>query len=137
VRLHFGIEEVPYAEGQENTGDVAEILEAKFGVMQTFADQNQDDIAEMIANGLAGSLESIMAGAPPEFNVFGQAMSDIESRFVDYIDHEEHGIQTKAKESPKGGARKKRQYKKASSKITFVDSGLYRGNFKAWVSDDR
>ena len=137
MKLHLGVDEVPYAEGQQNTGEVAEILEAKFGVMQKFADQNIDEIAVMIENGLAGSLESILAGAPPEFNVFGQAMADIESRFQDYIDREEHGIQTKSKQSPKSGARKKRQYRKASDKVTFVDSGLYRGNFKAWVSDGR
>ena len=133
--LHLGVVEVPYAEDGQDTGDVATILEEKYGIMQGFADKNIDQITEMIEDGVAGAIESVMAGAPENFDVFGSAMSNIEDRFHDYIDNEEHGIRTKSKESPKAGARKKRQYRRVESKTTFVDSGLYRLNFKAWVGD--
>jgi hypothetical protein len=135
MKLSLGVVEVPYADitGQD-TGEVASLLEAKYGVMQGFVDRNMDHIAGSIEDGIAGALESVLAGAPENFNVFGSAMSNIEDRFHDYIDREEHGIRTKAKDEPKAGARKKRQYRKASGKTTFVDSGLYRNNFKAWIN---
>jgi hypothetical protein len=131
--LSLGVIEVPYADGHQETGDVAQILEDKFGVMQKFADQNIEPICEFIADGVAGALESVLAGAPEGFDVFGSAMSNIEDRFQEYIDNEEHGIPTKAKQTPKAGARKKRQFRRVTHKTTFVDSGLYRNSFKAWV----
>lgn len=131
--LHLGVEVVPYATTGQDTGEVAEILESKFAVMETFVNQNIEAITADIENGIQGALENVLAGAPETFNVFGSAMEDIQDRFHKYIDLEEHGIKTKAKESPKAGARKKRQYRKVTHKTTFVDSGLYRLNFKAWV----
>jgi hypothetical protein len=133
--LHLGVEDIAYADGPQKTSDVAEILEEKFHVMQIYADQNEDRIAQFIEDGVAGALESVLAGAPINFDVFGSAIANIEDRFIEYIDGEEHGIKTKSKESPKAGARKKRQYKKVTNKTTFVDSGLYRNNFKAWVDN--
>ena len=133
--LHLGVVEIPYADSDQETGDVAEILESKFHVMQIFADQNSDKIAEFIEDGVAGALENILAGAPSSLDVFGSSMSNIEDRFNEFIDNEEHGIQTKAKSAPKAGARKKRQYRQVTHKTTFVDSGLYRNNFRAWVAE--
>ncbi len=133
--LHLGVMEVPYADDGKDTGEVATILEEKYGIMQGFADRNIEQITEMIEDGVAGAIESVMAGEPESFDVFGSAMANIEDRFHDYIDNEEHGIRTKAKDAPKAGARKKRQYRKVADKTTFVDSGLYRLNFTAWVSN--
>jgi len=137
MKLVLGVVDIPYADkGRQSTGDVAEILEEKFEVMGIFAEQNEQKIAGFLEGGLAGALENIMAGAPEGFDVFGSAMSNVEERFTEFINGEEHGIRTKAKQAPKAGARKKRQYVAVTNKITFVDSGLYRGNFKAWVKND-
>lgn len=133
MKLILGVVEVPYAEGRQDTGEVAEILEAKFHVMQIFVDQNLELITNDIADGVLGAMESALMGAPPGHDMFGSAMANIEDRFHGYIDREEHGIKTKAKDAPKAGARKKRQYRQVTSKTTFVDSGLYRNNFKAWI----
>jgi hypothetical protein len=133
MKLVLGVVEVPYAEGREDTGEVAEILEGKFHVMQTFVDMKMDQIVGFIENGIVGALESQLLGAPAGHDTYGSAMSEVEELFHTYIDKEEHGIQTKAKLAPKAGARRKRQYRQVASKITFVDSGLYRNNFKAWI----
>lgn len=137
MKISLGVMEIPYADDGKNTGEVAEILEGKFHVMQIFADKNLDKIAGYIEDGIAGALESVAAGAPENFNVFGSAMENITDRFHEYIDNEEHGILTKEKKygTQKAGARKKRQYRKATNKTTFVDSGLYRNNFVAWVNN--
>lgn len=132
--LHLGVDDLPYAEkGSDTTGDVAEWLENKFGVMQIFADDNQAKIAAYLEDGLAGAMESVLAGAPENFDVFGSAMNKIKARFSDFIDLEESGVVTKAKQAPKSGPRKKRQYRKVDAKTTFVESGGYRNSFMAWV----
>jgi hypothetical protein len=133
VKISLGVVELPYAEGGKSTGDVAEILEKKYGILQGFADRNIEQIADFLADGVIGAIESRFAGAPESFDVFAGAMANIEDRFHEYIDREEHGIHTKSKDQPLSGARKKRQYRRVSAKTTFVDSGLYRNNFKAWV----
>jgi len=133
MKLVLGVVEVPYAEGRQDTGEVAEILEAKFHVMQIFVDQNIDAITKHIENGVLGAIESRLMGAPESHDMFGSAMQNIEDDFHRFIDNEESGVKTKAKLAPKAGARKKRQYRRVTNKITFVDSGLYRNNFKAWI----
>ena len=117
--ISLGVVELPYAEDGKTTGDVAEILEDKYDVMQKFADQNIDQIAEYMADSFVGAIESRFAGAPEDFNVFGSAMANIEDRFVEYINKGEHGIITKEKSegTGKAGARKKRQYRKNTNKI--------------------
>lgn len=135
VKISLGVVEVPYAEGGKNTGEVAEILESKFGIMQKFADQNIEQIADFVVDGVLGAIESRFAGAPESFDVFAGAMANIEDRFQEFIDRKEHGIHTKSEDQPLSGARKKRQYRRVSAKTPFVDSGLYRNNFKAWVKE--
>jgi len=133
--LSLGVVDYPYADTGQTTGEVAEILEDKYGVMQKFADQNLDFMAQSITDGVIGAIENAFAGAPQTANVFAEGLSKIEDRFHDYIDHEEHGIRTKSKEKPLSGVRKKRQYRRVTGKTTFVDSGLYRNSFKVWVKE--
>ena len=133
--LHLGVdpEDVAYAEAGVTVGDVAQILEDKFHVMQIFADQNEDKIALFIEDGVAGALESVLSGAPERFDVFGSAMENIKGRFHEYIDGSEHGIKLKKMDAPKAGSRKKRQYRKVTHTLAFYDTGRYEGNFKAWI----
>lgn len=138
MKLHLGVTDIPYAgKGATTTGEVAEYLEKDFHVMQVFFDRNSGFIAESLENGLAGSLEILMMGQTPK-DPFAGAMSKVENRFREYIAQEEHGIMTKQKMQGTGmtGARFKRQYRKAPQKKTvFVETGLYRRNFKSWISE--
>jgi hypothetical protein len=61
--LHFDVTDVPYSTGQ-TTGDVAEILEAKYEVMEHFAKSHEDDIASDLENSLEGELEKPAARCP-------------------------------------------------------------------------
>ena len=133
LTLHLGEVVVPYAEEGKTTGDVAEILEGKYNVMQIFVDQNIRMIADCIQDNLAGAIENMYAGKELGDDIFAGAGSKIEARFREFIDLEEHGIVTKSKLSPISGTRKKRQYRKVSGKTVFWDTGAYSRNFKAWV----
>jgi len=133
--ISLGVIDIPYADGKTTTGDVAEILEDEYHVMQIFADQNLDFMADAIANGLIGAMENAFAGAPQDVDMYASGMEEIKDRFHDFIDNEESGIHTKAKDKPKAGPRKKRQYRKVEAKTTFVESGNYRDSFIAWVKE--
>ena len=65
ITFHLGVIDVPYEDENTTTGDVAEYLEEKYQIMQTFFDRYSNDIADLMANDLAASLENMMAGAPP------------------------------------------------------------------------
>jgi len=135
MRLNLGVIDIPYrnAEGT-STGDVAEILEDKYQVMQRFFDMYDKDIVKDIEDGIAGAIENAFAGQKNP-NLFAGSMSKTEKRFRNYLDKEEHGIQLKKHKAPKAGARKKMQYKKVEHTTAFVSSGLFRLNFKAWIEE--
>jgi hypothetical protein len=65
ITFHLGVIDIPYEDENTTTGDVAEYLEEKYQIMQTFFDRYSNDIADLMANDMAASLENMMAGAPP------------------------------------------------------------------------
>ena len=48
----------------QTTGQVAEILEAKYGILEAFAETYAPQIADAFAHSVAGALESVMMGTP-------------------------------------------------------------------------
>jgi hypothetical protein len=141
VKLHLGVEEIPYtaqdkASGGKGTGDIAEILEAKYAIMGTFADRFGDFIAGELEQSVAKALNSILIGAPPNIDPFAGATANIEDRFKDFISKQEldgvAGVPTKA--ALRGvNHRLKHPYKRRAARASFVDTGLYLSSFKAWV----
>lgn len=124
--------------GSQTTGDVATILEKKYGVMAYFFQQHQAEIAGALEQSLAGTLENIMLGAPPKNNPFGAAEIKIEDAFKLFLDRQEmaghvNGVPTKA--ALRGvNHRLRHPYAKSNSaRPSFIDTGLYQGSFKAWV----
>ncbi|EBL7701084.1 hypothetical protein DCT98_28205, partial [Salmonella enterica] len=63
MKLHLGVMDIPYENENTTTGDVAEILEGKYRIMQTFFDRHGEEIAQMMSNDLAAGLENMLAGA--------------------------------------------------------------------------
>lgn len=138
--LHLGIIELPYAYGDTSmtTGDVAEILEGKYGVIQAWYDHREAVFAEALAEGMAGSLESLLMGAPAHGDPFASATSKMETDFRMFLDSKEidsygiEGVPTQA--ALKGVShRKKQPHKKREPRPSFIDSGLYQSSFRAWV----
>ena len=66
MTLHLGVVDQSYGHaGAKTTGDVAEILEAKYGLFSVFADMQGPGIASEIENSLEGALETMFSAAPP------------------------------------------------------------------------
>lgn len=159
--LHLGVIDIPYVDNSEpksrkksgrpgphkahvkkyknlTTGDVAEILEDKYHVIEHFYENNEEKIAERLENSLAGALESILMGAPLSISAFGMATSAIEDRFKDFLSLKEldalgyPGIPTLA--SLEGVSHRfKNPYAKRPPRPSFIDTGLYQASFKSWV----
>lgn len=140
--LHLGVTEQPYVDSHEGTttGDVAEILEAKYGLFSAFYAVHQQDVADAMANGMAGMLEKIMGGGPAPDDPFKAGMDDVETLFKTFLftgEAERVGIPgTPTKASLK---RKSSRFKTgrnpAAYRPSFIDTGLMEASFKSWVDN--
>jgi len=158
VVLHLGINDIPYvnppeqrkvgkakrgkankpkkAKGQsgaQSTGEVAEILEAKYGILATFAERYGQQIADAFANSAAGALESVMMGTPVN-NPYARAENEVEESMKLFLDLEEMnghpGVPTKA---ALAGVNHRLKRKKGAPRPSFIDTGLYQANLRAWT----
>ena len=157
--LHLGVVDMPYANApkkhqrksggtpNETTGEVAEILESKYGVMEQFFKANEAAIAASLENSIAGALENLLASkgsgltkqilAGPSTGL-GKAESDIKDKFNDFLSLQQvealgiPGVPTKA--ALKGvNHRLKHPYaSKNKRRPSFIDTGLYENSFAAW-----
>lgn len=160
--LHLGVIDLPYVEappasGQRSgkrrpgphkrhakqfanktTGDVAEILEAKYHVMEHFSEIHGEDIVDALGDSLQGAIESLLMGGPPRLDALGSATSKIEDIFKQMLSKGEldalgyPGIPTKAAE--RGVSHRfKRAYVRRQARPSFIDTSLYQSSFKAWT----
>ncbi len=157
--LIFGVSDIPYSEPAEapvkqpkrrakpikpkvqtvtTTGQVAEILEAKYGVMRAFFDRHEADIAKDLEDGVGHALEAVLRGAPPSMDVFGPATQLIGEKFKDFLTNKEMdgmvaGVPTQA--SLLGISHRFKGKRGAPGRPSFVDTGTFEANFRTWVED--
>ncbi len=123
------------------TGDVAEILEARYGIMQMFFLLHGQDIADSLENVIQGKLENLMMGAPISGQMFEEGdFSAIEETFRKFLDNKEMdgragGVPTRA--SLMGvNHRLRHPYSRSNPpRPSFIDTGQFQSAFKVWVSD--
>jgi hypothetical protein len=124
--------------GAQTTGDVAEILEAKYHIVEIFYETHEEDIGEMFAESLSGTLEALLMGAPATLNPFGEATSVIDSSFKDFLSNEEMastgtpGVPTKA---ALRGVNHRLKLKSGPRRPSFIDTGQYQNSFISWVEN--
>lgn len=131
---------MPYAKAHgKTTGDVAQILEAKYGLMQAFVDMHRKVIEHEIETSMARTLETalIRGGKLPRGGPLAGAMSEIEHLFKDALTMQSYdfkiaGVPTAAALAGVSH-RFKRAYVRRPSRPSFVDTGLYMASFRAWV----
>lgn len=160
--LHLGVIDIPYSEppaagpkptkrprkrprksqaakyGNITTGDVAEILEARYHVMELFWELHKNEVAEDLEGSIAGALETFLMGGPIDIDPVGSASSKIEDRFKQMLATKEldslgyPGIPTMA--AQRGVSHRfKRPYVRRAARPSFIDTGLYQSSMKAWV----
>jgi hypothetical protein len=128
------------ANGGQTTGDVAEILESKYGVMDTFAFAHMPDIAKELEGSLAGALETMMMGGGASPNPFASAETAITAMFKNFLATgaiEHMGVEGVPTQAALDGVnhRLKHPYAKSNPRReSFVDTGMYQSHFVAWMS---
>lgn len=135
--LNLGVIDLPYASKDgSTTAQVANILEAKYDVMQTFFDLHQDEIVDSLIESLDGQMDNILNGAPESSNPFADSEAEIEELFkFTYLEQGE--IEGKVSGTPTQAAinRRSARFKSGKGKSgrpSFIDTGLYEKSFKAW-----
>ena len=125
--------------GNLTTGDVAEILEAKYHVMELYWFLHEAQIAADFEESLSGALETFLMGGPIAATGFESALSKMEDSFKQMLSQREldmlgyPGIPTLAAQMGVSH-RFKRPYAKRPPRPSFIDTGLYQASFKAWAS---
>jgi len=145
VKIHLGVIDVPYANqsaapgakvraGEQTTGDVAEWIENKYGVMQFFAESHAAEIQAAVESAIEGSLESRLMGGPEQPNVLAGACSEIESQFRRFLDAREMDgkVAGVATEAAARGVNHRMKVRRGAPRPSFIDTGLYQQSFKAW-----
>lgn len=160
--LHLGVVDLPYTEAPEppsklpkarkgkqrprktrkasvqTTGDVAEVLETKYHIMETFFEVHEEEIAADFAEALAGSLEDLVMGAPPSPRPYAAAESALGARFKTFLETKEMdelatpGVPTKASLR---GVNHRLKIKRGAPRPSFVDTGTYEAAFIAWIDE--
>lgn len=122
----------------KTTGEVAEILEDKYGILDTFAFARLPDIAKSLEESIAGELETLMMGGQPKTNPFQGAESSITTmmkRFISAQEIEHMGVEGVPTQAALDGVnhRLKHPYAKNNERRpSFMDTTLYWQSLRAW-----
>jgi hypothetical protein len=155
--LNLGILDVPYAEGKNSTGDVAEILEKTYSIMALFSLLHGADIIEGLENVMQDRLENLLMGDPGAGDDLAQigpwpnrllsslfpegSLSSIEETFRKMLDNREldgHGPGIPTQASLLGhNPRLLHPYAKGNpSRPSFIATGAYQNSMRVWIAED-
>lgn len=136
ITLHLGVIDIPYEDENTTTGSVAEILEGKYKIMQTFFDRYGEDIARLMSDDLAAGLENTLAGLPLPDDPFAESMSRVHHLFSAFLYNKEmdglKGIPTQR--ALKGISKRFKKKKGPKNRPSFIDTGDFENSMRAWVS---
>lgn len=126
--------------GNLTTGDVAEILEAKYHVMELYWFLHEAQIAADFEESLSGALETLLMGGPIAATGFESALSKMEDGFKQMLSQREldtlgyPGIPTAAAMAGVSHRFKSGYTKNRVPRPSFIDTGLYSSSFKVWAT---
>lgn len=140
--VHFGVVDIPYGKaGTETTGEVAEKLEEKYGVLGFFATANIGTIQEIAKQRIIDQHKGIAANGELG-NVAEDFRRAIDERF---FDGKIPGVATQASKDRLNNTRRKKKNIKRKRKtkdnsdsdekkgVSFVDTGHYQNSIKVWI----
>jgi hypothetical protein len=142
----LGVVDMPYASpGGKTTGDVAEILEARYHVMETFyEDMGPDVIQKAIEQSAQNAVEALIVGGSrsgsnsANMSLTLEAEGEIEEAFKLWLsqqemDYTQPGVPTQAALKGVSHRLKRANAKTNPARPSFIDTGLYQSSMKAWL----
>lgn len=138
--LHLGVVVVPYQSGRnrKDTGEVAQILEDKYGVMAAFWRARGKDYVDDLVMGSVQSLEASMTGRSTRIDP-RSVLSEIGHGFRQFISNREaeragiRGVPTQAALRGVSHRRAHPYARRNPRRPSFRDTGLYMASFRAWI----
>jgi hypothetical protein len=137
MHLHLGVLDIPYVDAEGiTTGDVAEILEEKYGVLGAFMEVHGEEVATIMAEAVAGTIESLVAGV--SISPFAAAMPQIETlmkRWFTSQEVERVGLPGTPTGAALAGVNRRLKRAHGPRRPSFIDTGLYTASLKSWIDD--
>lgn len=129
-----------YGEGKTTT-DVAADLEARYKIVETFWEMEEDNFVEVIEEAFADDIENVMQmGQVPKTGGISDKETDkIEKKFMQNLQSRKYdgvlpGVPTTA--AQRGVSHLHRHpYAKRAPRPSFIDTGMYQRSFRAWVEE--
>ena len=156
LTLHLGVLVQPYRSWDLNargtrrkrgavtaltTGDVAHILEDKYGIMGAFFRVHNRDVMSAIESSLQNATAAIFTGEPPDsFDPLGSATQKIQQEMQDFVlsrEAEQVGIPGTPTMAAQRGVNHLLLHPYAKSnprRPSFHDTGLYVSSMRAWTT---
>lgn len=146
VTLHLGVIDTRYDDTDKatGTGDVAEWLENKYGILGSFAEVHAQAIADDMAKSVKSQITAMMLGGSVS-DPFAQASTDIVARMKKYISTQEvervlggRGVmryQVPTKAALDGVRHRAKKKTIGTRRPSFIDTGMYQGSLTAWVDE--
>ena len=146
LTLCLGVNDIPYDDKKQTTGEVAEYLEDRYGIIQKFYDLNESEILDDLSDALSDALEDFANGnpLPPIDLIMSENLGDRAEKFRDFLDTGEvervgiPGTPTKRslqRISLRFKEKKTRKGQKSVARTSFLDTLFYRNSFKIWVKE--
>lgn len=149
MKLVLGVLDVAYSDasgtGATTTGDVAEILEARYHVMETFFELRREKIAAILADSMASHIQNLVSGgfakrADPSASLTYEGDQKIETEFRAFLSANEMGqlmakfggVLSAAALAGVNHRKKNPNAKTNKARPAFIDSGLYQTSMRAW-----
>jgi hypothetical protein len=129
-----------YGQGK-TTAEVAAELEAKYKIVETFWELEEDNFVEMIEDAFVEDIENVMqmSEVKKATGVSVKETDKIEAKFKQNLSSRRYdgmisGVPTLAAQKGVSHLRQ-HPYAKRGSRPSFIDTGMYQRSFRAWIED--
>ncbi len=128
-----------YGQGK-TTLEVAADLEAKYKIVETFWEMEEDDFVEMLEDAFADTIEEVMTVEKvSKKGVSIKETDKIEAKFRQNLANRRYdgvisGVPTTASQRGVSHLRQ-HPYAKRAPRPSFIDTGMYQRSFRVWVED--
>lgn len=149
MKIELGVIDQPYADTSTGTGDVAEFLEKKYGIIERFVDKHGEDIQTALEESFVNAFEDTVRGFPGR-PAYASGLQKIQIMMKRWLSTQEiegsgiPGVPTKAALMGKSSRFKSglnqvsmkkfnKGIRQGARRPSFIDTGLYEASMKAWI----